>query len=259
MRSSMTGAHPLEGVPIDMSQLSGAKGVPESWEVSDDDDPGFTVIYSALAGLFPVGSWRADERAITCLPMSFGAYWDQPPAPYCELDLRTESDGRVVCVSLTVHARADDRVRTEVSLAAIRNIRIAELKRRAIRLALVEIYQKEDGTAAIRLPRTGEEKDLVLQAPQAFETLEASAHRPHRGKKLSDAHLREVAKVYRQALKAEKPTPTKAVMQHFFTARPNAGRWVSEARKRGFLGEAEAPRQAGESKRKQSKGGTSRG
>ena len=55
----------------------------------------------------------------------------------------------MLCTSLTVRPREDDRARTEVSLAAIRHIRIAELKRRAIGFALTDVYLAEDGTATI--------------------------------------------------------------------------------------------------------------
>jgi hypothetical protein len=232
------------------------------WRVTDPDDPGFEVQILARAGFVSVGRWRPDAAnqatgAITVLPKFFSATWDKPPAPLCELAFKTEADGHVVCYSFTVNARPDDRTRPEVTLAGVRNIRIGELKRRATQLALTEGRMTENG-ASLRHPAKGDQIDVS----DVVAELEQKAHQPHRGKKLSDAHLRKVADVYREALKAKPPLPpTKAVLKHFHTARPNAGRWVALARKRGFLEEAEAPRRAGEKRKptRRKKGGQNRG
>lgn len=216
--------------------------------VQDPDDPGFEVTIGYTFGLVPIAGRHA-------LPKYFSAAWNSPPFPPCELNFETETDGQVVCRRFTVSARVDDRTRSEVTLAGLRNIRIGELKRRAIRLAMVEM-DFTGSRIALRHPALG---DQIDDPPDAIWNIEQRAHRPRRGKKLSDAHLQEVAEVYREALSLRKP-PTKAVMQHFFTARANAGRWVAEARKRGFLGKAEAPRRAGEKQKpKRAKRGESHG
>jgi hypothetical protein len=241
--------HPLDGIEIFFP-------AGKVQEVLDPDDPNFTVSYALAVGVQEAGPWRPNEQAMACLPTIFYAEHSMPNGSLVELEFRVEKDGQVVCYRLTVDARDDDRERAEVSLAGIRNLRIGELKRRATRLALVEVYLRDDGTATFRSPSAADEETIKASAPDVLAKLEKNVHQPQRGKRLSDAHLREVAKVYREALKADKPKPTKAVMQHFFTARANAGRWVAEARERGFLGKAEAPRQAGE---RRPKGGKIRG
>lgn len=54
---------------------------------------------------------------------------------------------------------------------------------------------------------------------------------------MTKQHLREVAKVYRRALKDE-GTPTKAVAEHFNVSHSTAARWVGTARTEGVLGPA---------------------
>jgi hypothetical protein len=214
-------------------------------DYTDPEDPGFEVILNwGLAGWVPV-------RGRHALPRHFSARLDSPPLPPLDLDFVAETDGYVVCTRLEITARDEGSERGEVTLAGIRNIRIAELKRRATQLAIAEVVITDD-FYEICHPVFGS----VIDVGDTLREIEQKAHRPHRGKKLSDVHLREVAKVYRAALKDAKPKPTKAVQQHFYTARANAGRWVAEARRRGFLGEAESPRQPGE---KTMKGGKSRG
>jgi hypothetical protein len=55
--------------------------------------------------------------------------------------------------------------------------------------------------------------------------------RRHSWQRLDDAHLREVAEVYR----AVGRHPTKAVAERFGVPRPTAARWVATARERGLL------------------------
>jgi hypothetical protein len=86
----------------------------------------------------------------------------------------------------------------------------------------------------------------------------AATDPPRRGKRLPDEHLQRVATVYREG-EARGYHPTKYVASRLNTARSNAGRWVMEARRRGFLGAAE-PGRAGEvkkpAKKRRTEGGT---
>jgi hypothetical protein len=218
------------------------------WRIADPDDPGFVVTAMEIEGMafIPVGPWRgtATEGSTLVLPQFFKADWDTPPSPKCTLTFWTEADGQVLCVGLTVNARQDGTTRAEVTLAGIRNIRIGELKRRATALALVEARREADGSRSFLPVALGEDQALI--SADALAGVEGKdLHVPHRGKKLSDAHLRKVADVYREALSSEKPQPTKAVMKHFFTVRSNASRWVALARDRGFLTDDETPRTTG--------------
>lgn len=65
---------------------------------------------------------------------------------------------------------------------------------------------------------------------------------PHHGP--TDEALRAVAQIYRMAYICG-DHPTKAVEGNLKLARSTAGRWVSLARERGFLGPAEGPGKAG--------------
>lgn len=74
----------------------------------------------------------------------------------------------------------------------------------------------------------------VRGTPGGIERFQTEAFRPQRGRRLTDDRLIAVADVYRNALHAGR-APTKAVADAMFVARPTAGRWVMEARRRGFL------------------------
>jgi len=74
---------------------------------------------------------------------------------------------------------------------------------------------------------------------QELQKLPQGRHRPRSGVAVPDSTLEQVAAIYRQAL-AQGIGPTKAVWAQFKPriSRSTAGRWVGEARKRGFLGSA---------------------
>jgi hypothetical protein len=85
--------------------------------------------------------------------------------------------------------------------------------------------------------RVAQEADLSpgrLRTRQEARNLASKAYRPQRGRRLTNEHLQDVADVYRTAYN-EYQRPTEAVMRKFKTSRPTAGRWVSEARRRGLL------------------------
>ncbi len=77
-----------------------------------------------------------------------------------------------------------------------------------------------------------------------FDELHGKRATPQRGTRIPDAHLRRVAAIYRAALASGQP-PAIAVAEELHTARSNAGRWIAEARCRGFLGPA-TPGKSGE-------------
>lgn len=55
-----------------------------------------------------------------------------------------------------------------------------------------------------------------------------------RRRKITPAHLEEVAKIYRQAQYQDEP-PTRAVQQHFGVSHSTAAKWVGAARRNGLL------------------------
>jgi len=74
---------------------------------------------------------------------------------------------------------------------------------------------------------------------------EVKPHKAQRGRRLEPAHFEQVAEAYRVAVQGAVP-PTKAVADKFDVPYSTAGRWVMEARRRGFLAPAPAPGQPGE-------------
>jgi hypothetical protein len=200
------------------------------WEVREEADPRFTVSLNPLLKWIPVGPRQH-------LPQFFFAAWDDPDSPFIvSFTFVTQSDGRVFCNDLGVKVRPEQKTqkprtiaRRDVTLASIRGIRIGEFKQRAARLAVAET-RLEDGEWRVFHKALGDSIDSAA----LLADIEKHAHKPQRGKKLSDRFLREVAATYRKALAEGRP-PTKAVCQAHFTVRANASRWVAEARKRGFL------------------------
>lgn len=64
--------------------------------------------------------------------------------------------------------------------------------------------------------------------------------KPQRRRRMTRSLLRGVAEVYRAAI-ADGDAPTKAVAERYRVSHRTAGRWVSEARRRGELGPAKGP------------------
>jgi hypothetical protein len=87
--------------------------------------------------------------------------------------------------------------------------------------------------------------------------LQKTSRTPRRGKAISDAELRRVAEIYRTAVVHRTP-PTKKVATEMHVARSTAGRWVVQARKRGFLGAAPTRGKAGEATPASQKAGRKR-
>ena len=68
---------------------------------------------------------------------------------------------------------------------------------------------------------------------------------------LTDIHLQEVARVYRDARAAGSRAPRKAVVEHWLTAHgevvadQTVTSWLQKARRRGFLGPTDERRAGG--------------
>jgi hypothetical protein len=119
----------------------------------------------------------------------------------------------------------------------LRTVPVETYVKRARNLVALELAFRPDGSVDV-------ERAAAHGAKGLRELEEAYEHRakPRRGARLPDPFLRQVADVYRDALGAKRP-PTKEVMLQLHTSRSNAGRWVAEARGRGFLPKTQ-PRKA---------------
>lgn len=87
-------------------------------------------------------------------------------------------------------------------------------------------------------PRTEEERTAAIS--HAIRTAIRTPLRRRRNR-ITPAHLREVAAIYRGAAAAGEP-PTMAVKDHFQVSHSTAARWVGEARKVGELNPADGSR-----------------
>ncbi len=183
----------------------------------------------------PGGKWY--------LPSRFSAQIEAPSIPNAvELQMRVTEEGRTICSSLTIrrartlhyvvqtecmeqpHDMSDTTV-SEISSESLRRVPASRLVRWAVLAACH--------------PMPGGERRRDPPSLDEWSTLFATEGKRRR-RRLDDAHFREVAEVYRAAVKFG--APTRAVAAHFTAGESTAGRWVVEARRRGFLGKTIAGR-----------------
>ena len=193
------------------------------------------------------------------MPTEFIAYFDTRPR--CILHLRLAEGRGLVCDRVEVLRRPEDPT---ISTSQLGNLNLRKLIKAAGHRAGWRVEQR----AGDRVDATTPDDQIVLTpavllgyegSPEltAFDRAFASTkHEPRRGVRLEDDFLRRVADEYRQALNRGE-NPTRAVSDHLHTARSNAGRWVAEARTRGFLGPA-IPGTAGEIPKEKKRNGNRR-
>jgi len=147
------------------------------------------------------------------------------------------ASGRPACTAIrALHGHA-------ITGAYLRSLPIAEIARGVSLSHTVRVFQTRRGAYVglryLEHPGLGFGDD--------FRELHADVQAAATGKrrKLDPEFLEQVARVYREALGTE--PPARAVHDRFGPTTPeNARRWISLARKRGFLGEAPGRGQAGE-------------
>lgn len=98
-------------------------------------------------------------------------------------------------------------------------------------LDVLGLKPDEDGKVELRTPVRWGGRDAMGAVMKAHEQ---AVRAPRRGSRIADAQLRTVASVYREALRTGAP-PAEAVKDELGVPRSTAGRWVAEARRRGFL------------------------
>jgi hypothetical protein len=84
----------------------------------------------------------------------------------------------------------------------------------------------------------------AMAPPSAQNLVDVAIGNPAGRRRITDALLREVGDEYRAAMTTEvgRRAPTKAIQDRWFVSSATASRWVSKARERGYLGEAEPGR-----------------
>lgn len=135
----------------------------------------------------------------------------------CEVELTGEiRDGQAVCVSLVLTSTGEP-------ISDLRSLSLPTLLRLASVLATREDNEDRANRAA----------GVDVWAPEKQDRIARSLRgRKHR---ITTGLLTEVAEIYSNA----DGWPTKAVADHFGTARSTAATWVGLARKAGLLPEAE--------------------
>lgn len=195
------------------------------------------------------------------LPQRFSVLVEGKPLPYTvEFDIEVD-DGKPVARSMTLHRLVrwhqiirtprmpQAKVRTSVgvndlSSADLRRVPVDRLFRRAVLVALHST--PSTGGRQAEAPPFDEWEEAFMEGLELPQ---------ERRRKLDDAHYREVAEVYRSAWTGGRH-PKSAVALRFQVSDSTAGRYVVEARKRGFLGPTD-PGQPGE-KAKPKKGRSKR-
>lgn len=183
------------------------------------------------------GSEREPERNARAVRIAPGIATESPIRWYVndwegydlELDVTAEPAvgeraGHLFCQSLTVRQREGG---PPVTSEGIRAVPIATLVRQVASTEFLAIEEANDNAFAL--------SDRTLD-DQAVARIKREGP--------TDEALRWVAFAYRIALVLGEP-PTRAVEKGLRLPRSTAGRWVSLARERGYLGEAEGPGKAG--------------
>lgn len=122
------------------------------------------------------------------------------------------------------------------------------VKGSSLRALPIDAILRRGARLAMRV-RTPGEAGVIARGPTSHDDLAAfdaavRKTRPRRSRGVDDDFLRRVASVYRAALAAGQP-PAVAVAKALHGSRSSAGRWVMQARAKGFLGAA-VQRRAGE-------------
>jgi hypothetical protein len=138
------------------------------------------------------------------------------------IEVEVETDGTGYCRALEVRPRGKGAAVTSESL----RISVPKLTKQAVALA-ARLYPPNEGFKFVSTPPDA--------AAAFYEDYTKDARRPRRGSPLTDSNLRQVADLYRAALKRGDP-PTQTVADELHVARSTAARWVTKARERNLLG-----------------------
>jgi hypothetical protein len=190
-----------------------------------------------IPGDLPLVPWQDGLM----LPARFRATVEDDKLPYrIELEIKVV-DRHPTCTKLTLAQRGDG---PPVSSRELRSARLTAYLAIAATQAAWRVVPLGTGSVAVEQPAIGEE--IVVQRVE-IEPPRQGRHR------LSDDHLREVARLYRDALAEGKRAPREAIKAQIPASTATIARWVQEARRKGFLGEA-TPRRAGEAPKEQETG-----
>lgn len=168
-------------------------------------------------GLTPLGRWA--------IPTIFEAQVYDPASPVnivIEVRTRAGRPPEITDLRLTWH---DLRRPTGITPAELRRVRLGGALQLALAAVREEREDRDDGLFRV----AGTEDGVYYAGPQPA---------PARGKPVSDDRLREVARLYRELVATGSRKPTQDIADQYHWSRSTVGRWLVEARRKGFLGPA---------------------
>lgn len=173
---------------------------------------------------------REEDGTITFVPL--GSDFAAPrrfvaSGDLISLDIEVSRDGIGRCLAVEVRAGSRSDPLTSASL----RLPLATLTRQAV-AAAARMYTPvgESDQPVFRLLSTPSDA-----GEDFYQGFTEKARRPRSGSPLTDDHLRQVAELYRAAVKRGDP-PDETIAREMHAARSTAARWVAKARERGILG-----------------------
>lgn len=180
------------------------------------------------------GRWFHLPKQKVFVPYPIRAWCDDGSLPYdveFEVDL---VDDRLACTELTCRRRPDGPAVTKTGVAALP---LSKLQDGAFRKEARSDSGLEIDGSRMTVTVTSEDEP----PPEAVPYAAFHGRRTRQANKVTDDELRDVAAVYREALKRGDP-PTLTVAEQLVYSRATAGRRVQAARKLGYLGPAQERR-----------------
>lgn len=139
-------------------------------------------------------------------------------------------DGRLECLEATIVAAQP------VTTSLWRSINIGSLTARARREVMKQIRAHVEAEEAQQLDADEAWiRDEVLADAKKLIASESERRKPGRPPLHGPEHFKRVAEVYSDAWKAGK-APTQAVVRRFTVSASTAAKWISRARREGYLG-----------------------
>lgn len=163
-------------------------------------------------------SWERLKEAR--VPSPFTARFEFPEDHAVELDIAIE-DGSPVCDAIRIER---NRKKPSLSGSELRRLPLRDWVNFAVGQVALMPQEGEPGVATLT-PATDEEAWAITRA----------ADRAPRRRKITEDHLKEVARVYRASVD---DNPRDAVMETFGVKAAMASRYIKLSRERGFLGKA---------------------
>lgn len=187
------------------------------------------VIYVPLRSMQPpmivdnLGGGPIRRDATSWVPSIFEAWFDDAVGGF-EVAIRVVISRGVPRVDEITMRRSNLATSPALGTVQLRQVKIPQLLRAALRAAARPIEDNDVEIAGAF---------AVAELPGQF-VVGPSLSGPGRGRPVTDDHLAEVARVYAEARSAGERIDEK-IRAHFHTSSSNVGRWIRQAKARGFI------------------------